>query len=325
PVYFLAIVDDIVVGMLPTYIKSDSFGEFIFDWAWADLYQRNNLPYYPKLVCALPFSPVNVSKLLVTKPEYKEALLNAYDGFLKQNKALSSSHFLFATGDEAKYLNNHGHFTRKSIQYHFTVEQNNFEDFLQTLKARKRKQVKKERQFIKDSNLEIKVLESLTDDEVSKVYELYLTTIDKKYSQAYLNEDFFKLMQAYMSENTVVIAAYREGVMIAMSYFLKSDSTLYGRYWGVSPHEEIQYLHFELCYYQGIEYCMKHNLSLFEAGAQGEQKLLRGFRPVEILSAHKLTLEPVHEAIEHHVKTENAYICEQLKELKSYLPFKEDV
>tara|TARA_Y100000780_G_scaffold166498_1_gene151385 strand:- start:87758 stop:88870 length:1113 start_codon:yes stop_codon:yes gene_type:complete len=322
PVYFLAIEENEVKGFLPCYIKNDSYGEFIFDWAWADLYQRHGIPYYPKLICALPFTPVNVSKIIANNVETEKALLAAYDSLLTGNKALSSSHFLFATKEQDSLLNELGHFSRKTIQYHFDVIYKDFNDFLQNLKARKRKQVKKERQAIKDSDIEIKVLESLTPTQVSEVYALYLTTIDKKYSQAYLNERFFELMESEYSKNTVVIAAFKEERMIAMSYFIKSETTLYGRYWGVYPEEEIQYLHFELSYYQGIEYCMRHGLKLFEAGAQGEQKLLRGFRPVEILSSHKLSIEPIHEAIEKHVTQENKIMQEQMGHLANHLPYK---
>ena len=322
PIYFLAIKDDKVAGFLPSYIKSNSYGEFIFDWAWADLYQRHGLPYYPKLVTALPFTPVNVSKILADSQETERALLAAYDSLLSTNEALSSSHFLFATKQQLTILESLGHFSRKTIQYHFDVDYKDFEEFLNDLKARKRKQIKKERLAISQSGIEIRVLEELSPQDITEVYSLYLTTIDKKYSQAYLNQSFFEQMEQEFNANTLVIAAYKNNRMIAMSYFIKSDTTLYGRYWGVYPDEEIQYLHFELSYYQGMEYCMRNGLKLFEAGAQGEQKLLRGFRPVEIHSCHKLSLGPIHDAIQNHVSEENKIMQAQIKELESYLPYK---
>ena len=323
PLYFLAIKNEQIVGMLPTYIKQDSFGEFIFDWAWADLYHRAGISYYPKIISAIPFSPVNIPKAMGKSPEIIEALMSAFSAFLEQNPELSSAHYLFANEQESKTLEDKGFFTRKTIQYHLELKAKNFEEYLDSLKARKRKQIRKERETVKKSGLEIKVHEHTFSEEfIHEVYQLYLNTIEKKWSRPYLNEDFFQLLAKQIPKVLVIVGAYDQKGLAAMSLFIKGSNALYGRYWGKRCDVEAPYLHFELSYYQGIEYCLAHGLALFEAGAQGEQKLLRGFSPVEILSCHRLSIVPLHEAIKKHVKTENAFNHEQILELEKHLPFK---
>lgn len=326
PIYFLAIEEDRIQALLPAYIKTDSFGEFIFDWAWADLYKRVGIEYYPKLVAAIPFSPVNAPKVLFTSQQAKDKLLEAFAGFLQDNASLSSAHALFTTKSEARRLEREGFFTRITIQYHLELDYRNFDEYLASLKARKRKQIKKERAAVAaEKKLCIQILEdNFSDDLMDEVYELYLGTIEKKWSQAYLNKDFFRLLAKDWSKSLVIAVARDERGLAAMSLFLKTDDALYGRYWGARSDVDVPYLHFELSYYQGIDYCLKRGIKLFEAGAQGEQKLLRGFRPVEILSSHKLSNEPLSEAVERHVKMENAYTKNQIKELERHLPFRLD-
>lgn len=323
PVYFIAKENEKIVGLLPAFIKTNSFGEFIFDWAWADLYQRSGIPYYPKLTAATPFTPVNAPKVLGSKKKATDALMDAFSQFLEKNPGLSSAHALFISKRELEDLKKHNFFERVTIQYHLEVNFKGFDDYLDSLKARKRKQIKKERQAVIDSGVEIELIENeFSEDLMKDIYLLYLSTIDKKWSQAYLNESFFLELARDFKDNLVIYLAKKNDELIAMSLFLKSKEALYGRYWGCKTNCNIAYLHFELSYYKGIEYCIKHCIPLFEAGAQGEQKLLRGFRPVEIHSAHKLKIEQAHEAIEKHVKTENAFHIEQIKELERHLPFK---
>lgn len=323
PLYFLAVEEEEVKALLPAYLKTDSFGEFIFDWAWADLYQRSGLAYYPKLVSAIPFSPVNVEKVIGDQ-SYAGELLRAFSDFLKARPGLSSAHALFLNESEANHLAANGFFKRQTLQFHLRWTYSSFDEFLQSLKARKRKQIRKERNAILESDVTIETKDSdFSDELMERIYELYLTTIDKKWSQAYLNKRFFIDLPKSMPNDLVLTLAKSGEKIIAMALFLKSEDTLYGRYWGVDPEHNLPYLHFELSFYQGMEYCARHGLKLFEAGAQGEQKLLRGFTPVEILSAHKLNIPQAHEAIKKHVEEENRLHLNEIENLKRHLPYKE--
>lgn len=325
PVYFLAKEEGAICGFLPAYVKTDSYGEFIFDWAWADLYQRHGRPYYPKLTSACPFSPVNVPKAMAQNYETKKAMLLSFAKLFSDNPALSSAHALFVEKGEAHILEEQGFFTRKTFQYHFTPPGNSFEDFLQSLKSRKRKQIKKERDTCVSSGLRFEMkTENFDIDFMDNVYELYLNTIDKKMGQAYLNQDFFRLLGKEWESSLAVACAWDDQGLAAMALYLESEDTLYGRYWGAREGLDVPYLHFELSYYQGMEYCYQKGFKLFEAGAQGEQKLLRGFVPTEIFSCHKLAQKPFQEAVEHHIKTENAYMAEQARALAQYLPYKNE-
>ncbi len=323
PLYFLAKEGEEIKAVLPAYLKTDSFGEFIFDWAWADLYQRSGIPYYPKLVSAIPFSPVNVEKIIGDQ-KYAEDLLQAFAQFLKMRSQLSSAHALFLRPQELEALEANGFFKRQTLQYHLDWNYPDFDGFMSALKSRKRKQIRKERRAIAQSEITIELKDSgFSEELMDRIYELYLTTIDKKWGQAYLNKDFFQRLARDLPENLVIALAKKEDRIIAMALFLKSEDTLYGRYWGCDPEENLPYLHFELSFYQGMEYCAKRGLKLFEAGAQGEQKLLRGFTPVEILSAHKLNLPQAHEAIKKHIEEENQLHLNEIENLKRHLPYKE--
>lgn len=323
PAHFAAVEDDELMGILPAYIKTNSFGEFIFDWAWADFYQRNGLPYYPKLLAAVPFSPVNAKKIFAKNDQAKAALISAFSQFCSKHQEVSSSHMLFTSDEENKLLSKENFIIRKSIQYHLEVNFPSFEGYLQALKARKRKQVKKERRAVQESSVKIEIFENdFSQELMDQVHSLYLCTIDKKFSQAYLNKSFFNLLAKNWSDSLVIITAKMGQETVAMSLFLKSEKALYGRYWGAKPGINIPHLHFELSYYQGIEYCIKNKIPLFEAGAQGEQKILRGFTPVVISSGHKLALGPLHHAIDQHVAMENKQVEEEIDHLNQFLPYK---
>jgi predicted N-acyltransferase len=221
-----------------------------------------------------------------------------------------------------------GYFHQKTIQYHFFNHFDSFDDFMNSLKMRKRKQIKKERAAVSSSLLHIKKVccADLTADELDQVYQLYLSTIEKKHSLAYLNKNFFYQLQNLMSEHVFFFMAYEQETLIAMSMFIETDSTLFGRYWGIFPEYEKQYsfLHFELCYYRGIEYCIDCKLEKFEAGAQGEQKLLRGFKPVMIHSFHHIKNVELSKVIENHVHSMNHKVELEVERLAEYLPYKKD-
>ncbi len=301
------------------FYKNHSYGEYIFDWAWAEAYERHQVPYYPKLIHCTPFTPVNAAKIL--GPQKEELITAVKEDYLKTS--LSGHHYLFTSPEETKLLHQAGYEIRDSLQFHWENKYESFEHFLSTLKSRKRKMIKKERRQIYEMGLEIKIqsLNEVSHEQMVEVYELYLTTIDKKLSHPYLNINTFLEFKRKLSPSGLLITANKGQKMVAMSLFFQSSTTLYGRYWGCMPEYQSTSLHFEMCYYMGMEICIARELALFEAGAQGEQKLLRGFAPVIIKSAHHLKIPQFHEAITRFIQEESIQIAEQAKNLESYLPF----
>lgn len=311
-------------SILPGYLKSHSFGEYIFDWAWAELYQRNGYNYYPKLVHCLPFTPVNASKVLGNSELFSDLICES-NHYVENNNSLTGEHYLFISYDEAAELKKLGFQINKTLQYHFFNKWSSFDEYLSSLKSSRKKMIKKERKKVKNYNLNIEVLDrnNLTLDDLKQVYLLYISTIVKKNSYAYLNENFFLLLSKYMQNSLKIIVAKKEDSIIAMAIFFQGSDRLYGRYWGIHPKYENDFplLHFELCYYQGMEICIENNLSIFEAGAQGEQKLWRGFKPEIILSAHKLKASDFQKTIYNHIKMKSHETESAKIELERYLPF----
>ena len=311
-----------------SYIKSHSYGEYIFDWAWADLYQRLGLDYYPKLIHAIPFTPVNSDKVIYKNENSDpfDLLKEIKDFYLSNN--LSSHHYLFVEKELHEPLEKLGYFKKKSLQYHMQVKFKDYDEYIGSLKARKRKQIKKERtiveKFLKDNSYEVlfKRAIDLNKSELSKIYELYLTTIDKKFSHPYLTKEFFLNLDKF--DECFLFLMKKGDDIDAMALFFESDDTLYGRYWGIKKEvaKRCSYLHFELCYYLGIEYAIDTHKSLFEAGAQGEHKLLRGFTPVEIISYHHIKAHELGEIIKEHTERQNIQIENDIAYLKEHLPFK---
>ncbi|MAZ49522.1 MAG: hypothetical protein CME65_13260 [Halobacteriovoraceae bacterium] len=296
------------------YKKSHSYGEFIFDWAWADLYHRYQIPYYPKLLHALPVTPISAPKIINPSDAFIKSLIKYY-----LDNDFSGHHILF-THEDSRFIQQ-GYFYQKTLQFHFINRFETYEDYLSALKARKRKNILKERKIVEYYPIKIIKKESsqISLSERKEIYLLYLSTIMKKYSQAYLTENFFLSL-----ESGFYYLAYQNQELIAMSLFFEGEKKLYGRYWGIRPEFENQYsyLHFEMCYYLAIEYVIENRYLVFEAGAQGEQKLLRGFTPVEIGSLHHIKQPQFRVAIENHVKNQNLLIEKEIETLKSYLPYK---
>ncbi|MBH48609.1 MAG: GNAT family N-acetyltransferase [Halobacteriovorax sp.] len=310
-------------GVLPIFLKSHSYGEFIFDWSWAQAYEKYRLPYYPKLTCAIPHSPVSAPKLITTKSDQTISDFLPTIEELSKKYNCSSYHFLFTTQKESQALRGAGIQERHSIQFHWQNRQySNFNDFLNSLKKDKRKNIKKEREKLHASD--IRIIQK-TGNEISKtdadfLAKVYLKTIEKKWSQAYLNQDFFTRWLDYQKEQIILFIAYDNDSPIACAIHLKSDTTLYGRYWGCL--KDIPFLHFELCYYLAIEFAIKHKLEFVEAGAQGEQKLLRGFEPVTILSHHKIMHTGFARAIHTFIENEKEQLAQLKIEYEKALPFK---
>lgn len=308
-------------GMLPSYIKFHSYGEYIFDWTWANFYQQNGLTYYPKLIHAIPFTPVNAPKFIGNSNDNEKLINMSFDFYQSHN--LSSEHYLFINDEEEKLLNELNFSTLLTHQYHFYNQYNSFDEFLGKLKKNKRKNIKKERKAIQDSDLEIKsyTKNDLSIDLLNDFFLFYLATIDKKGSYVYLTQKFF---QGLAEHNVLIKCAFFKEKPIAMALFFYDDQKLYGRNWGILREYEAEfpYLHFELCYYQGINFCIENNLKVFEAGAQGEHKLLRGFEPVIIKSAHHIKIPQCYKIIKNDINFQNEETLKRVDELKSYLPFK---
>lgn len=311
-------------SLLPGFIKTHSYGEYIFDWEWANFFHKNGFEYYPKLVHTTPFTPVNSEKII---GGFKPELFKKSFEFYERSHNLNSEHYLFINQEEQLELEKLGFCTMHTLQYHFKNEWSSFEDFLLSLKKNKRKNIRKERKLVSSYDIEIEWLKSceLTDENLSKIYLLYLSTIAKKQSQAYLNEDFFLGLKNYSEQKLKILVAKKNDEIIAMSLFFLSANTLYGRYWGIHPNfeQEFKYLHFEMCYYHGMIYTIENKLDLFEAGAQGEQKLLRGFKPVLIRSAHHMKNQLLFKAIKDYIKRFNHHTLNQKIYLEKHLPYRD--
>jgi uncharacterized protein len=299
---------------LQTFIKTHSYGEYIFDWGWAEAYQRYKVPYYPKLTSMIPFTPVTTPHLFGN-----QNALEDYEKFYTDGP-FSGSHFLFLPSNEINLFKDREYNIRESIQYHvFNDGYKNFEDFLSSLKTKKSKNLKHERVF-KDLITSQYTGETLTTIHAERMYDFYISTIENKQSYDYLNKKFFQEIFQTMKENILYVEATKDGDPIAGTMFFYDDKRIYGRYWGSKDY--VPNLHFELCYYQGIDFCLAHGLEIFEAGAQGEHKIARGFRPVKVFSAHKIKHEGFREAISNFIETEKQHVERNIQELSTYLPFK---
>jgi predicted N-acyltransferase len=308
-------------GILFSFIKNHSYGEYIFDWEWARAYAQYQLPYYPKLTSMIPFTPAATSHFIM--PGYNEKamtrLLNSYQEYYLQGN-FSSSHFLFLKEEEVPVFEKTGYMIRDSFQYHFLNEgYQSFEEYLQTMKGRKAKHIRHERVF-PDLCIEKITKEQLSSEHALEMYRFYLSTIDDKNAIDYLKREFFMNIFENMKENVLYVRASQEGKPVAGALFFYDEERLYGRYWG--SNKEVMNLHFELCYYQGIEFCIENKLKIFEAGAQGEHKISRGFRPVKTLSAHHIKEEAFRGAISRYIEEERKFIKQAVEELNKHLPFK---
>lgn len=312
-------------AILAGYLKTHSYGEYIFDWAWADFYQKNGLNYYPKLIHSTPFTPVNAPKILGDTNQFQSLVLEA-NNFVDSVKNISGEHYLFIDKEEAAFLESLSFKTYKTLQYHFTNSWGSFDEYLASLKSSRKKMIKKERNKVSSYGLEITSLEKdlITTEVLEEVYLLYLSTIAKKQAYAYLNQEFFSLLKLYMEDSLKIVVAKKNKMIIAMAIFFQKSDKLFGRYWGIHPNYEKSYplLHFELCYYQGMDICFKNGLTLFEAGAQGEQKLWRGFKPEVIYSSHKLKHKYLRGPIYDFIHSQNIEAENLIDSLSKALPFK---
>ncbi len=312
--------EDHLIGAAPAYIKTNSYGEFVFDWAWADAYQRAQIEYYPKLVIAAPFSPCTGPRLLTQNKneETAQALIALAMELAKQEK-LSSIHWLFNQDWDFAQQQKHNFLTRFDYQFHWHNQSyTDFDDFLSRLSMKKRKNIKRERKKVFEAGIKISCLngEDLDEQQWSELYNFYTITFMKKSGHATLTLDFFKAIQ----HKLLAIFAYDNERPVAGAICIKGDNALYGRHWGC--YENYDSLHFETCYYTGIEYCIAHNINCFEPGAQGEHKISRGFLPVKTVSSHWLDERGFNQAIKDHVQRESRAMQEYGEELAAASPYK---
>ncbi|UJH72629.1 GNAT family N-acetyltransferase [Burkholderia cenocepacia] len=311
----------------PVYAKQHSYGEYVFDWAWADAYQRNNLPYYPKLLCAVPFTPVHGTRLLAADDDARRRLAATLLAFAEQSD-VSSLHVLFPTGDEARLLESMGMMLREGVQFHWLNDgYRHFDDFLGTLEQKKRKNIRAERRKVHDAGVTFRRLtgDQITDADWRFFSRCYRQTYREHYSSPYLNLDFFRTIGATMPENLLLVIAEADGKPIAsaLAVYRRGEhggGTLYGRYWGAIEH--VPCLHFETAYYQLLEFCIEAGLDTFEGGAQGEHKLARGFLPTVTHSAHWLAHPAFSDAVARFLERETEHIHAYVDELREHDPFR---
>lgn len=328
--YHLAVYEnDTLVALAPGYLKSHSYGEYVFDWAWAEAYQQHGLEYYPKWLCGSPFSPIEGPRIAVdyAQPERVYQYITTLLTTQCQQQGWSGWHINFCTQQQVSQLTAHQGMHRIGVQFQWkNADYTDFDDFLAQLSARKRKVLKKERSKIAQQNITIEWLqgEQITLAVMNQFCEFYQRTYLKRSGHlGYLSHDFFVLLHALMADKLVIMHAIRDDEVIAATLSFKSNDTLYGRYWGAR--EEVDCLHFELCYYQGIEYCIKQQLSCFHSGAQGEHKLARGFAPVFTHSVHHVLDADFGPAIADYLQLEQQHLRIYHQQCTELLPFKKTV
>ena len=314
----------VVQAVLPLYLKQHSYGEYVFDFQWAEAWERAGRRYYPKYLSAIPFSPVQGPRLLASNEKAAQMLLARLDDELLSQR-VSSLHLLFNEGTEDALLQERGWLRRQGCQFHwFNRNYRCFDDFLAACNSRKRKNFRKERQAIAAQGIEFQWLAGgdISPSDWARFYPFYAATYLKRGRQPYLTPAFFSLLGETMADAPRLVFARHEGRDVAGALFLAGDDTLYGRYWGCL--EEYDRLHFETCFYQGMERCIAEGLQRFDAGAQGEHKLLRGFEPVLTQSWHKL--QPgLHKAVADFLMQEREGIKAYQQDARQYLPYRQGV
>lgn len=328
PIHVIAHNSNQLVGAVPLYLKEHSYGEFVFDWAWADAYQRYGIPYYPKLVSAVPFTPATGPRLLTAStndPSNVRTLL--VKGVMDAAHAVgaSSVHWLFTDEAETPFLAESGLLQRVGMQFHWhNAGYASFAEFLAQLSAKKRKNVNRERRHVREAGITLKILRG---SEVNlslwkSFHRYYATTSTLKGGTPYLTAEFFVALGRTLPEHTLLVTAWRAGEFVAGALCLRGGNILYGRHWG--SRGDFDGLHFEACYYTPLEYCIREGITRFEAGAQGEHKLSRGFLPTPTYSAHWVANREFREAIARFVTEEARHVDAYMNELTEHSPFRRD-
>jgi len=314
-----------LVAAAPLYLKFNSYGEFVFDWSWADAYQRNGLAYYPKLVSASPYTPATGPKLLLSSGapcSLRSLLLESVMALAKASQC-SSIHWLFTPEDETSYLESEGYMRRTGCQFHWQNQGwQDFDDFLGALSHSKRKNIRRERRRAREAGIHFSWLDGhhASAKDWADFHQLYESTFDRKGGIPTLSLAFFEQLAARMPDEVLLIQARHEQRVVAAAFNLVGEKTLYGRHWGCREH--FHSLHFEACYYQGLEYCIQHGLQAFEPGAQGEHKISRGFLPTPTWSAHWLADDWFSDAVRHFLDDETAGMQDYIQELDRRSPYR---
>ena len=307
-----------LIGASPNYLKMHSYGEYIFDHSWANAFENAGGQYYPKLLSAIPFTPATGPRILLSPPkknndEIFKLIIGTYEQLVKNNN-LSSAHMNFITKQLSDTLDKRNWIKREGLQFHwYNKKYQSFDDFLDELKSTKRKAIKKERKKINEYGLTI---ERLTGDALNvkiwdSFYEFYLSTIDKKWGGAYLTKDFFYSINRSMKNKILLVIAKKNNDIIAGALNFVGKNTLYGRNWGSKL--DIPFLHFELCYYQAIEYAIENKIQIVEAGAQGHHKIQRGYIATSTYSAHYIQNDSFDKAVRGFVEMEANEINKQIE------------
>jgi predicted N-acyltransferase len=315
--------DDTLTGAMPLYLKNHSYGEFVFDWPWAEAYQKKGLNYYPKLLCAVPFTPVAGLRLLAASPETRVQLIQSALQ-LAQSSGVSSLHCLFPHQDQALEMQQQGMMLRQGVQFHWrNPGYADFDAFLSGMSHDKRKRIKQERRKVRDADIVFERIrgERITAEQWTFFFCCFTHTFRQYNSPRPLNLDFFRRIGATMPENILLIIASRNGEPIASALNFFNDGALYGRSWGTLEYHPG--LHFETCYYQAIEFCIEQKIATFEGGAQGEHKIARGFLPVQSWSAHWLAHPEFSRAVENFLQREAVGMSQYVDELNDSNPFKQ--
>ncbi|KAF7802203.1 Acyl-CoA N-acyltransferase isoform 1 [Senna tora] len=320
-----------IVGVLPLYLKSHSYGEFVFDHSWADAYYSYGLRYYPKLQCCVPFTPVTGPRILLRNTSFKDQVFDIIVSAMKDltdKSQLSSLHITFPSENEWRKLGEKGFLQRMGMQYHWKNRNyKNFDEFLMDMKQSKRKNIRQERKKISAQNLTMKRLRGyeIKATHWDSFYKFYRNTTDNKWGSPYLTREFFHEMGSKMGDQVLLVVAEEGDEPVAGALNLIGGDTLFGRLWGCNPRTYYPSLHFEACYYQAIEAAIELNLQTVEAGAQGEHKIQRGYMPVTTYSCHYLTDNGFSKPIEEFLIRESSQVKLVIKLLNDSGPFKEGI
>ena len=315
-----------LVAVMPLYKKTNSYGEYVFDWSWASAYQNYGLNYYPKFVSAVPFTPSHGTRLFTGNSVNRDDIAKLIFDELKskaESIEASSWHILFPTEEENKLFETIGIPARTACQFHwFNRGYSSFDDFLATLNSRKRKNIRRERQKVAERGTRFETFNAadISPEHWNTFYQFYQSTYMMRGMQGYLNQDFFAELAQLMPEQLFMIVALDGDKMIAAALFFRNNEKVFGRYWGSA--QDYQFLHFETCYYQGQVYCINHKLQSFDSGAQGEHKIQRGFEPITTYSNHWIANEGFAQAINKFLDEERPHIEQYQTEAATLLPFK---
>lgn len=311
-----------LMAAMPLYEKSHSYGEYVFDWAWANAYHQHDVAYYPKLLSAIPFTPIEGNRVLARDQQAQQALIRNLQA-ITQSGLYSSCHLLFPTEPEIGVLQQAGFMTRQGVQFHWQNQNfQDFEDFLMHLDQKKRKNIRAERRKVSQAGVQFQHLRGtdITEQDWEFFKQCYDRTYAEHHSSPYLNLDFFLRIGQEMPKHLYLVIAILDGRRIAAALFIYDHQTIYGRYWGCLEH--LPCLHFETAYYQALDFCISEKIQTFEGGAQGEHKLARGFLPHKTYSAHYLNEPAFANAVAHFLEREQGGIERYMDELNEHSPFK---